>query len=120
MRAAPYSSNGTVQREVALRERKPADTISSAILSVSGEGAQPGNTKDFDYYHGVGMGGKSGYEGTEGSGNAGNGNGGAAVIIARVPGTPLPSTTTLFFTGKQPFKYRRSKALEQAMMFVLG
>lgn len=55
----------------------------------------PGNVADFDYYHGVGRGGE-----VDVDGNGGEGSPGAAVIIARVPGTSLPSQAVLFFTGK--------------------
>lgn len=67
------------------------------MLSVSGEGATPGNFADFDYYHGVGRGGQVNLDG-----NGGEGGAGAALIIASVPGTPLPSQTTMFYTGKGP------------------
>lgn len=64
------------------------------LLSVGGDQDTPANTKDFDYYHGVGRGGRVDY----GSGDGGGG-GGAAVIIVRVPGVTLPSKTVLFYTG---------------------
>lgn len=55
----------------------------------------PGNYADFDYYHGVGRGGDVNFDG-----NGGEGSAGAAVIIARVPGTSLPAQADFFFTGK--------------------
>lgn len=55
----------------------------------------PGNSADPDYYHGVGRGGEVNFDGSGGEGTAG-----AAVIIARVPGTPLPFQAVLFFTGE--------------------
>ncbi|CAM9278509.1 unnamed protein product, partial [Hapterophycus canaliculatus] len=66
----------------------------SVLLSASGDGNMPGHLKDFDYYHGAGVGGKVGL-----NGEGGSGGGGAAVIVARVPGVPLPSRTPFFFTG---------------------
>lgn len=72
-----------------------ADVSASVLLSVSGEGALSGNMEDFDYYHGVGMGGQIGADGSGGAGH-----GGAAVIIARVPGTPLPFQSALFYAGE--------------------
>lgn len=71
------------------------DIPTSMLLSGRGEGETPGNVKDFDYYHGVGNGGKVSYDG-----GGGKGSEGAAVIIARVPGIPLPSRTTFFYSGE--------------------
>lgn len=72
------------------------DIPSSILLSASGEGHVPGHIADFDYYHGVGVGGHVGLDGI-----GGQGGGGAAVIIARVPGVLLPARTSFFFTGER-------------------
>lgn len=56
----------------------------------------PGHSNDFDYYHGVGAGGQVGLDG-----RGGDGGGGAAVIVSRVKGVPLPARTPFFFTGEQ-------------------
>ena len=66
----------------------------SVLNSVSGDGDQPGNKGDFDFYHGVGRGGH-----IDDHHRSGEGSGGAAVIIARTSNTPLPSRTAHFFTG---------------------
>ena len=66
----------------------------SVLNSVSGDGDQPGNKGDFDFYHGVGRGGH-----IDDHDRSGEGSGGAAVIIARTSNTPLPSRTAHFFTG---------------------
>lgn len=74
----------------------PADFPASVLLSAGGEGHVPGHATDFDYYHGVGVGGQVGLDG-----GGGRGGGGAAVIVARVPGVPLPARTPFFFTGEK-------------------
>lgn len=56
----------------------------------------PAHTTDFDYYHGVGVGGQVDLDG-----RGGQGGGGAAVIVAQVPGVPLPARNSFFFTGKR-------------------
>ncbi|CAM9161625.1 unnamed protein product [Ectocarpus fasciculatus] len=71
-----------------------SDIPTSVLLSVSGEGQTPGHAKDFDYYHGVGVGGQVSLDG-----HGGDGGPGAAVIVSRVPGVPLPSRSSFFFTG---------------------
>lgn len=65
------------------------------MLSAGGEGHVPGHSDDFDYYHGVGTGGQVGLDG-----RGGDGAGGAAVIVSRVKGVPLPARTPFFFTGE--------------------
>lgn len=65
------------------------------LLSASGDGHIPGHAKDFDYYHGVGVGARIGL-----NGEGGSGGGGAAVIVARVPGVPFAYRTSFFFTGE--------------------
>ncbi|CAM9642237.1 unnamed protein product, partial [Ectocarpus sp. 12 AP-2014] len=71
-----------------------SDIPASVLLSVSGEGQTPGHVKDFDYYHGVGVGGQVSLDG-----HGGDGGPGAAVIVSRIPGVPLPSRSSFFFTG---------------------
>lgn len=66
------------------------------MLSTSGEAHVPAHSDDFDYYHGVGTGGQVGLDG-----RGGDGGGGAAVIVSRVKGVPLPTRTPFFFTGEQ-------------------
>ncbi|CAM9246405.1 unnamed protein product [Ectocarpus sp. 6 AP-2014] len=75
-------------------EAVDSDIPASVLLSVSGEGQTPGHAKDFDYYHGVGVGGKVSLDG-----QGGDGGPGAAVIVSRIPGVPLPSRSSFFFTG---------------------
>lgn len=74
----------------------PQDIPASVLLSVNGKGLTPGHAKDFDYYHGVGVGGQVSLDG-----QGGDGGPGAAVIVSRVPGVPLPSRSSFFFTGKR-------------------
>lgn len=66
----------------------------SVLHLAGGDGNQPGNKEDFDFYHGVGRGGH-----VDDHHRSGGGSGGAAVIIAREPHAPVPSRTTFFFTG---------------------
>ncbi|CBN74811.1 conserved unknown protein [Ectocarpus siliculosus] len=74
-------------------EAVDSDIPASVLLSVSGEGQTPGHAKDFDYYHGIGVGGKVSLDG-----QGGDGGPGAAVIVSRIPGVPLPSRSSFFFT----------------------